>query len=155
MVWYGGKIKLKSERFLSEGQNYLGLYEHAHPPSGHVRLYGLEGVRVQNIAELAGLTLGALYRYFDSKGTLMRELHRDRPAGSGSIDHLVGNTLRSGDAHRRSRPCGPLFSPLDFPSRRNSILSSISRQRLVSPQYAKTLNILLFWSVIFEKPSRD
>jgi len=38
-----------------------------------VRLYGLEGVRVQNIAELAGLTPGALYRHFDSKDTLMRE----------------------------------------------------------------------------------
>ncbi len=38
-----------------------------------VRLYGLEGVRVQNIAELAGLTSGAIYRHFDSKDALIRE----------------------------------------------------------------------------------
>ncbi len=38
-----------------------------------VRLYGLEGVRVQNIAELAGLTPGAIYRHFDGKDALMRE----------------------------------------------------------------------------------
>jgi len=40
-----------------------------------VRLYGLEGVRVQNIAELAGLTSGAIYRHFDSKDALMRECY--------------------------------------------------------------------------------
>ena len=38
-----------------------------------VRLYGLEGARVQNISELAGLSPGALYRYFDSKDQLMEE----------------------------------------------------------------------------------
>ena len=38
-----------------------------------VRQYGLEGVRIQNISELAGLSPGALYRYFDSKDQLMLE----------------------------------------------------------------------------------
>lgn len=38
-----------------------------------VRLYGLEGVRIQNIAELAGLTSGAIYRHFDSKEMLLQE----------------------------------------------------------------------------------
>lgn len=38
-----------------------------------VRQYGLEGVRIQNISELAGLSPGALYRYFDSKDRLMLE----------------------------------------------------------------------------------
>jgi len=38
-----------------------------------VRLYGLEGVRVQNIAELAGLTSGAIYRHFESKDALILE----------------------------------------------------------------------------------
>ena len=38
-----------------------------------VRQYGLEGVRIQNISELAGLSSGALYRYFDSKEQLMME----------------------------------------------------------------------------------
>jgi len=36
-----------------------------------VRQYGLEGVRIQNISDLAGLTPGALYRYFKSKDELM------------------------------------------------------------------------------------
>lgn len=36
-----------------------------------VRQYGLEGVRVQNISKLAGLTPGAMYRYFKSKKELM------------------------------------------------------------------------------------
>jgi len=38
-----------------------------------VRQYGLEGVRIQNISELAELSPGALYRYFSSKDQLMRE----------------------------------------------------------------------------------
>ena len=38
-----------------------------------VRRYGLEGVRIQNISELAELSPGALYRYFDSKEQLMAE----------------------------------------------------------------------------------
>ncbi len=36
-----------------------------------VRRYGLEGTRIQNISELAGLSAGALYRYFDGKDDLM------------------------------------------------------------------------------------
>ena len=36
-----------------------------------VRKYGLEGARIQNISELAGLSPGALYRYFDGKDDLM------------------------------------------------------------------------------------
>jgi len=57
-----------------------------------VRLYGLEGVRVQNIAELAGLTSGALYRHFDSKDTLMREcfIMIDRQVAA-LFDHLEIN----------------------------------------------------------------
>lgn len=36
-----------------------------------VRQYGLEGVRIQTISKLAGLSPGALYRYFESKEQLM------------------------------------------------------------------------------------
>lgn len=36
-----------------------------------VRKYGLEGVRIQNISKLAGLTQGAMYRYFKSKDELL------------------------------------------------------------------------------------
>ncbi len=38
-----------------------------------VRQYGLEGVRVQNVSSLAGISPGALYRYFDSKEQLITE----------------------------------------------------------------------------------
>ena len=38
-----------------------------------VRQYGLEGVRIQNVSELAGVSPGALYRYFDSKERLIVE----------------------------------------------------------------------------------
>lgn len=36
-----------------------------------VRNYGLEGVRIQNISALAGLSPGAMYRYFPSKDELI------------------------------------------------------------------------------------
>lgn len=36
-----------------------------------VRQYGLEGARIQNLSELAGISPGAIYRYFDSKEQLM------------------------------------------------------------------------------------
>ena len=32
-----------------------------------VRQYGLEGMRIQNVSDLAGISPGALYRYFESK----------------------------------------------------------------------------------------
>ena len=38
-----------------------------------VRQYGLEGVRVQNVSKLAGISPGAIYRYFDSKDQMLTE----------------------------------------------------------------------------------
>ena len=38
-----------------------------------VRQYGFEGIRIQNISELAGLTQGAIYRHFSTKNELMEE----------------------------------------------------------------------------------
>ena len=38
-----------------------------------VRQYGLEGVRIQNVSELAGISAGAIYRHFDSKEQLLIE----------------------------------------------------------------------------------
>lgn len=54
-----------------------------------VRQYGLEGVRIQNISELAGLSSGALYRYFESKEQLMMECftYVDRQAAA-IFEHL-------------------------------------------------------------------
>lgn len=36
-----------------------------------VRQYGLEGMRIQNVSDLAGISPGALYRYFESKDQLI------------------------------------------------------------------------------------
>jgi len=54
-----------------------------------VRQYGLEGVRIQNISELAGLSPGTLYRYFDGKDQLMVECftYVDRQAAA-IFEHL-------------------------------------------------------------------
>ena len=38
-----------------------------------VRQYGLDGVRVQNISKLAGLSPGAIYRHFEGKTQLLEE----------------------------------------------------------------------------------
>ena len=38
-----------------------------------VRQYGLEGMRIQNVSDLAGVSPGALYRYFESKDQLILE----------------------------------------------------------------------------------
>lgn len=38
-----------------------------------VRQYGLEGVRVQNVSELAGISSGAIYRHFEGKEQLLVE----------------------------------------------------------------------------------
>lgn len=38
-----------------------------------VRQYGLEGVRIQNVSDLAGISPGAIYRHFDGKEPLLIE----------------------------------------------------------------------------------
>lgn len=38
-----------------------------------VRQYGLEGVRVQHVSELAGISSGAIYRHFEGKNQLLEE----------------------------------------------------------------------------------
>ena len=54
-----------------------------------VRQYGLEGVRIQKISQLAGVSPGALYRYFNGKEQLMMECftYIDRQAAS-VFEHL-------------------------------------------------------------------
>lgn len=54
-----------------------------------VRQYGLEGVRIQNVSELAEISPGALYRYFDSKDELVVECftYVDRQAAE-IFEHL-------------------------------------------------------------------
>lgn len=42
-----------------------------------VRLYGLEGVRIQHIARLAGTSAGNIYAYFDSKDSLLLQCFED------------------------------------------------------------------------------
>ncbi len=59
-----------------------------------VRQYGLEGARIQNISELAGISPGALYRYFGSKDDLMIECftYVDRQAAA-IFEHLKFNPM--------------------------------------------------------------
>lgn len=59
-----------------------------------VRQYGLEGVRIQNVSELAGVSPGALYRYFHSKEQMLAECftYVDRQAAA-IFDHLKFNPL--------------------------------------------------------------
>lgn len=59
-----------------------------------VRQYGLEGVRIQNVSELAGISPGALYRHFESKDQLLVEcfIYIDRQAAA-IFDHLKFNPL--------------------------------------------------------------
>ena len=59
-----------------------------------VRQYGLEGVRVQNISELAGVSPGAMYRYFKSKDELMVACFASIDQQAADIfDHLKFNPL--------------------------------------------------------------
>lgn len=59
-----------------------------------VRQYGLEGVRIQNVSRLAGISPGALYRYFDSKDQLIIECftYVDKQAAD-IFEHLEFNPL--------------------------------------------------------------
>lgn len=59
-----------------------------------VRQYGLEGVRIQNISSQAGISPGALYRYFESKDQLMESCftYVDKQAAA-IFDHVKFNPL--------------------------------------------------------------
>lgn len=59
-----------------------------------VRQYGLEGMRIQNVSDLAGVSPGALYRYFESKDQLIVEcfVYVDKQAAA-IFEHLNFNPL--------------------------------------------------------------
>ena len=59
-----------------------------------VRQYGLEGVRIQNVSEFAGISPGAIYRYFDSKEQMLVECftYVDKQAAA-IFEHLKLNPL--------------------------------------------------------------
>ena len=59
-----------------------------------VRQYGLEGVRIQNVSELAGISSGAIYRHFDGKDQLLVECftYVDKQAAA-IFEHLKFNPL--------------------------------------------------------------
>ncbi len=59
-----------------------------------VRQYGLEGVRIQNVSDLAGISPGAIYRHFDSKDQLIVECftYVDKKAEE-IFEHLRFNPL--------------------------------------------------------------
>ena len=59
-----------------------------------VRQYGLEGVRIQNVSDLAGISSGAIYRHFDGKDQLLVECftYVDKQAAA-IFEHLKFNPL--------------------------------------------------------------
>ena len=59
-----------------------------------VRQYGLEGVRIQQVSEFAGITPGAIYRHFASKEQLLIECfaYVDKQAAE-IVEHLQFNPL--------------------------------------------------------------
>lgn len=59
-----------------------------------VRQYGLDGTRIQNISELAGISPSAIYRYFDSKDQLMLDCftYVDKQAAA-LFEHVKFNPL--------------------------------------------------------------
>ena len=59
-----------------------------------VRRYGLEGVRIQNVSELAGVSSGAIYRHFDGKEHLLIECfkHVDQQVAA-LFEHLKFHPL--------------------------------------------------------------
>ena len=59
-----------------------------------VRQYGLEGVRIQQVSEFAGITPGAIYRHFASKEQLLIEsfTYVDKQAAE-IFEHLQFNPL--------------------------------------------------------------
>ena len=59
-----------------------------------VRQYGMEGVRIQNVSKLAGISQGALYRHFNGKEELLAECftYVDKQAAE-IFEHLKFNPL--------------------------------------------------------------
>lgn len=59
-----------------------------------VRQHGIEGVRIQNISDLAGITPGAVYRHFKGKDELLVECftYVDKQVAS-LFDHITLNPL--------------------------------------------------------------
>lgn len=59
-----------------------------------VRQYGIEGIRIQNISELVGITPGAVYRHFKGKNEILIECftYVDKQAAA-IFDHIMFNPL--------------------------------------------------------------
>ena len=59
-----------------------------------VRQYGIEGVRIQNISDIAGITPGAVYRHFKGKDELLTECftYVDKQAAK-LFEHMILNPL--------------------------------------------------------------
>ena len=59
-----------------------------------MRQYGLKGVRIQNVSELAGISAGAIYHHFDGKEQLLVECftYVDKQAAA-IFEHLKLNPL--------------------------------------------------------------
>ena len=94
-----------------------------------VRQYGLEGVRIQNVSELAGISPGALYRYFDGKEQLIIECftYVDRQAAA-IFEHVKFNPIAM---FTGKGAVAALFPVLDIAPGRDCLLSPLPGQRVL------------------------
>jgi AcrR family transcriptional regulator len=67
----------------------------------HFAQRGFHAVSVKDLAESAGISLGSLYTYFDSKERLVNELFRKWKLAFAEAASFGADTLRGRDAHRR------------------------------------------------------
>ena len=111
-----------------------------------VRQYGLEGVRVQNVSELAGVSPGALYRYFDGKEQLLLEcfLYVDRQAAEIFEDlHFDPLTIRADPMGAVKRLWLPYFRFwTSHPD--ETVFYYRFRDSAFFPQYDKTRDFIYF-----------
>ena len=69
-----------------------------------VRQYGLEGVRIQNVSELAEISSGAIYRHFESKDQLLVECFT-------YVDKQVAAIFERSEERRVGKECRSRWSP--------------------------------------------
>ena len=108
-----------------------------------VRQHGLEGVRIQNVSSLAGVSPGALYRYFESKEKLLEECftYVDRQAAA-IFDQLAF------DPHAIvADPVGAVKS-LWLPHPDETVFYHRIRDSAFFPEYDRTRDISYFGSFV-------
>lgn len=115
-----------------------------------VRQYGIEGVRIQNISDLAGITPGAVYRHFKGKDEILNECftYVDRQAAE-IFDHISFDPAMPGAdpinaIHKLWQPYFHYW--LDHPD--ETIFYFRFRDRAFFYEFDKTRNVDYFGSFV-------